>query len=590
MGVPTNWLRAVAPSNRFLPMPAPRIATLARPNALMPSRWIIGNFKPIERADVELAPLVVVAGANSSGKSSLFQSLLFLAQSAIDEEPVLNGQLVGLGTAKDAVRDGQSVLTLGCRVSVPAAEPARRLGSEQPDAPICVEIEMSYAKSADDLRLASVQVTADGKLVLEAAHIREADLPAQFHPSISAWNPEADVLRVTRLPNGRRPRQTFVAAGRLLPEAVLYRRSASKLLAYYRDAYRHSAFQSNAVSSRVIDFENELRRLWDALPPRWSLSTEGGIRDVRERVRGLTAAEFDDVLKLMADAAQWTLEPLSVRRTPGARRSVSARTYAGDDDLSRAVHYLSAGVGALQTLAAGVRYLGPLRDAPRLVSQLGQGTRTTPVGISGEFTADFLARGQQRSVRYRGPEGGVKLAPLAEAVSEWVEYLGVGSRVVVQDQGKLGRSLRLEVDGTERDLTAVGVGASQLLPVVALVLGAPSGSVVLLEQPELHLHPAVQSRLADFFLAARRDIRVLVETHSEYLVSRIRVRVAEGRAEPARIRVLFVQRTGGVAEVRNLQLGSLGDLNEWPVGFFDASENEAASLVEAVHAQLGSPE
>lgn len=109
-----------------------------------------------------------------------------------------------------------------------------------------------------------------------------------------------------------------------------------------------------------------------------------------------------------------------------------------------------------------------------------------------------------------------------------MKSLGVGTKVVIEDQRKLGRSLRLQVDGVSRDLTAIGVGARQLLPVVALVLGVPSRSVVLLEQPELHLHPAVQSRLADFLMFAREDIRILVETHSEYLVSRLRRRLAEG--------------------------------------------------------------
>src|SRR3954454_21918257 len=100
---------------------------------LMPTRWIVGNFKPIERAEVELRPLVVLAGANSSGKSSLIQSLLFLAQSEPEEAPVLNGPLVGLGEAGDMIRDGQAVMTLGCRVVVPPPLVEPVVAAEAPD-------------------------------------------------------------------------------------------------------------------------------------------------------------------------------------------------------------------------------------------------------------------------------------------------------------------------------------------------------------------------------------------------------------------------------------------------------------------------
>src|SRR4051794_30162705 len=110
----------------------------------MPSKWIVGNFKPIERAEVELRRLVVLAGANSSGKSSLIQSLLFLAQSEPEETPVLNGPLVGLGEAADMIRDGHGVATFGCRVVVPTRMIETATTVDTPVERRCADIELSY--------------------------------------------------------------------------------------------------------------------------------------------------------------------------------------------------------------------------------------------------------------------------------------------------------------------------------------------------------------------------------------------------------------------------------------------------------------
>jgi hypothetical protein len=88
--------------------------------------------------------------------------------------------------------------------------------------------------------------------------------------------------------------------------------------------------------------------------------------------------------------------------------------------------------------------------------------------------------------------------------------------------------------GLERPVTlsAVGVGVSQVLPVIVQCLVAGPGALVVLEQPELHLHPAAQQRLADFFLACTDwGQNLLVESHSEYLVLRLRRRVAEDRTD-----------------------------------------------------------
>jgi predicted ATPase len=96
------------------------------------------------------------------------------------------------------------------------------------------------------------------------------------------------------------------------------------------------------------------------------------------------------------------------------------------------------------------------------------------------------------------------------------------------------------------------------------------------------LHPSVQSRLGDLLVFARPDICVIVETHSEYLITRIRRWVAEGRAKRERVHVLFAEPAAGGTEVRELRMSELGNLDDWPAGFFDAQDGDARAIVRAI--------
>jgi predicted ATPase len=257
---------------------------------------------------------------------------------------------------------------------------------------------------------------------------------------------------------------------------------------------------------------------------------------------------------------------------------------------------LALAADQIDGLTRRVLYLGPLRDDPRVAYPLGHTIGTLPVGEKGELTAAYLQENGDERLRFVDPDGNKRTESLSTAVSEWCKHLGVADRVSVIAQGKLGHQLGLRIAGKERDPTAIGVGASQLLPVVVLVLGAQPGGLVVLEQPELHLHPMVQARLADFFAFARSDIRLIIETHSEYLVTRLRVRVAEERVPHADVTVLFASQLpaqtygegvdGLYTEYHDLSLDELGDFELWPAGFFDSLDADSVALAKAVTARV----
>lgn len=106
---------------------------------------------------------------------------------------------------------------------------------------------------------------------------------------------------------------------------------------------------------------------------------------------------------------------------------------------------------------------------------------------------------------------------------------------------------------------------------------------MLLEQPEIHLHPAVQSGLADVMLnvAKVRNVQILVESHSEHLMRRLQRRVAEERVSSDDVKLYFVSSQGGPAQVSDLQLNEWGEIENWPDRVFGDQMGEIAAITEA---------
>lgn len=240
-----------------------------------------------------------------------------------------------------------------------------------------------------------------------------------------------------------------------------------------------------------------------------------------------------------------------------------------------------------------VKYLAPLRDEPKPVYPLSGATDPADVGFRGEHTAAVLELNRNRTISYIPPDqvasgtaGVPKPELLQNAVHKWLQYMGVGTNIKTYDKGKLGHELKVStgLDGRLRDLTHVGVGVSQVVPIVVLSLIADAGSTLIFEQPELHLHPRVQTRLADFFLSMTQlGKQCIVETHSEHLVNRLRHRAAaaDGDAVAEKVIVYFVEAIEGKSVYRRLGINRFGAVSEWPKGFFDESEELSAEILKA---------
>lgn len=142
--------------------------------------------------------------------------------------------------------------------------------------------------------------------------------------------------------------------------------------------------------------------------------------------------------------------------------------------------------------------------------------------------------------------------------------------------------MRTSPSAAQTGLVDVGFGVSQVLPAVVLLYYVPEGATVLMEQPEIHLHPAVQSGLADVMLsvARARNVQIVVESHSEHLLRRLQRRVAEGTADPDDVKLYFVSAPNGVAQASDLSLNRYGEVENWPEGFFGDEVGEVAAIAK----------
>ena len=230
-------------------------------------------------------------------------------------------------------------------------------------------------------------------------------------------------------------------------------------------------------------------------------------------------------------------------------------------------------------------YLGPLREYPKREYHWA-GSSPEDVGQRGERTVDaILAATRDRETRTLGYRRRRKR--FQEMIAYWLNHLGLIHGFSLEEIGKGTNLYRAMVETSPSSLSTsladVGFGVSQILPALVLLYYVPEHSTVLMEQPEIHLHPAVQSGLADVLLsvASVRNVQILVESHSEHLMRRLQRRVAEGQVSSDDVKLYFVSSQRGPAQVSDLQLNEWGGIENWPAKFFGDEMGEIAAITEA---------
>ncbi|MBA2681422.1 MAG: DUF3696 domain-containing protein [Ktedonobacteraceae bacterium] len=588
--------------------------------------WRICQFKAIaDSGEVPLAPVTVLAGGNSSGKTSFLQSILMVAQtfgSRLLDRPLLpTERSVQLGTMADILHQNRNGEPLTCAFDVEVQEDPDFFEDEEGETyweinppRMNAHVEAIFHRvnhpegSAHPFDAAQIQLTSASLSLTfqndEAATRRNyrfsyhlateqdmAAILARVNPDsrhLLPYPPEhAHYLGVFDPPF--RPGSStvyFLALAHFLPQRLVAKISERELLKAEIEESLGFLFGND-------DSEDLPRTLFRAVSLNTPLPDE-----LKTDLDHLFQAEQGTALPLgnisLLQLSHWlqeqksTMDPtraahltkaiarLVTRRLLELHSEVTGERLVRETIDDREIALVRTIELITRFFTSTIRSLGPLRTDPGTTQlQFAPSGNLDDVGVKGEYAAFVYHTNQHMSITFYHPETHqVEQASLREALNVWARSLGIAEAVQTNLAGTTGMIWEV-VPGpgqASRLLSHVGVGVSQLLPLLVMGLLAPPGTLLIVEQPELHLHPRIQALLGDFFLGlARCKKRCLIETHSEYLINQLRYHIVQSGGQARdEIALYFLEMDRqGTSHFTPIEISAQGNILNWPEGFFD---------------------
>lgn len=243
----------------------------------------------------------------------------------------------------------------------------------------------------------------------------------------------------------------------------------------------------------------------------------------------------------------------------------------------------------LEKMLRSIYYVGPLREYPSRL-YLWSGEIPDHVGMRGDRAIEAILAAGDRHFNWIAKQ---KTKPLATLVAERLRAMGLIHDFAVKPLGQNRKEYEVLVKTRaklpEVKLTDVGFGVSQVLPVIVESFYVPKNSIVIFEQPEIHLHPRVQADLADLFVdavraregAVNRNCQFIIESHSEHFLRRLQRRIAEEAIDSKDVALYFVDIGDDGATIAALGVDLFGNIKNWPEGFFGDEMEDLVARTEA---------
>lgn len=592
-----------APPTSTHPQGPPKSLAVHCPSGPVITALEIENFKAIgPRQRIELAPITLLFGPNSAGKSTILHALLYLHTVLKTGDPdvdqvELGGETLRLGGFQRLIHGRDMSRSMRLRVEF---EGLGRLNLFERDI---------TGSGLEDLNLEDLNNKVTGAWI-EIEVAAEEQQGRRLQPRVvHAW---------------------FGIAGEAIPLVLLgptgpegptgVMINTGHPLLWERDAGDHTS-----LGDFIAEFawRSEESRSGE---PCWMLGSKGFIQNhevlppealdsaqryflAQWRGHWLPAGSSPGVVLTLRGSAAASVvpsrsRPMSTRQTDGA--SYLQKTMGPTIEAFLEMVMLGPASHLVDLLEDAV-HLGPLRTIPEPGFLYRRTGRRSPWS-TGLAAWDLLIEGGRGTSSPRPTQSSAKddrarMIPgrggeLIELVNNWLTRLGAGYTISVVplhdgDQQEVTSRLIFEAsDGTDRLPVELGAGVSQLVPVLVALLEG-SYRLSLIEQPELHVHPALQVGLGDLLIAASKGWRgrdhlgsiAMVETHSEHLLLRLLRRVEETTAgtleekvlalAPEDLSVLYIEPSEQGSMVRRLRVDEDGDFrDQWPRGFFDERTQE----------------
>ncbi len=559
------------------------------------SKITLRNIKSIDFVEMPIASLNVLLGTNSAGKSTVLQSISLLAQNGANygrKDLALNGNLVKLGTFTEFKRRASK--------SDPEIQIELKGGTQELKWLLGKKLSVAESESDSPVLITAKFTLGESRLNRAASRIKSMRL------SISIDNEVEDFTWIDHKLNDE-ANEDFRIVQISDQDYGIFEASQSPIDIYPSLVLRLQSYKqwliANIKHNRLQNFERGHKSIGQSVSRHYdNTSFEERLQFMIQRHEGLldrvtrsTGVEIKN-----SELIKFGRE-LAIFESSSSAHTQDWKAYSSEKKLEQLVDsllvssklhnaeyllplskgiegfdyrpFLLAASKVADALKTKTKYLGPLRLDPTAQQHYEmEPSPTAPVGAKGEYSGYQLRYGRASSTpkTYPIPGGRSESINLKDAVEEWTHWFKLGKKLEVKDDGLKG----LETKTDNEALYQKGTGLSQILPVLILCLVAEPGSLTLIEQPELHLHPAVQQRLGDFLLQIAKSGRhVLIETHSEYLVTRLRKLVYVDGEDSNNISIIFAtknqSKSSSSTKLEVSQISNLGDLSSWPDGFFD---------------------
>lgn len=504
------------------------------------------NFKAFgKRAHIPLAPITLIFGENSAGKSSILQALYLLKQTRESRETSdllltrTDNGIVDLGSFQEMLfnHDLDRTLSIRVKISVDSREKVRLPNFKS------LGIEFNFKRLSSNLEVLLDHIGLyDGET---------CECLAKFQPSNTSEDPEDLPFRLSFLSYYRGVPLSKLAAVKCFwiteerefweKEFDLSKKNKNEIIGMIKNRIMEIEHTNEDLSENDQRYKKEIKFLKDEID--FYLSKY----EIDTYISRRRNEEMDIVI-----GAQGFL-PITVRK-----RSLQQHRAFNTFDVSQLVITASR---ILERSLEAFFPMGPFRRPPERW-YIFRGTSPQDVGYRGDLLPDLL---------FRQPK-------LVIETNDWLKRLDIGYRLKVQSVGKKNRDL-FEVrlidtqskDQVEVALPDVGYGISQLLPFVVQSLVSEK-QIISIEQPEVHVHPRLQADLGDLLAHAIKKPRLnqfIIETHSEHLILRLQRLVRENLLKPEDISVIYISKQREGAKALRLHLDEDGDfIDDWPNGFF----------------------
>ena len=224
-------------------------------------------------------------------------------------------------------------------------------------------------------------------------------------------------------------------------------------------------------------------------------------------------------------------------------------------------------------------YMTSLRTGFHRSENITSSKVSRTVGSRGQYTLKALMNINKYS------ESDLNVSYKKTKIDYWLDEFDLGDKIEVKEGEKDNYSIMIRNKYLDiyNNILDVGVGTSQLLPLIIESVNSKDGSMIIIEEPETHIHPKAQAKLADLFVGCANDDnkKFIIETHSIFLVTQLQILVASGIISSKDVKVYFFDQDREGTEIKEMIIAENGQFeDEWPSGFFDIHYELGKKLFE----------